>query len=196
MPGEITVLLHRWKDANPTDGVHDEELQAKLVPLVYDHLRQVARSYVSREHGNHDLNATGLVHEVFLRLVEVRGVDWQDRAHFYSFAARMMRHILVDEARRRATGKRSAPAPIPLGAGLAWIDAASAEMLDVHKAFEELSRSMREVATVVELRVFLGCTAEEASEILGISKATVDRQMRFARAWLYDRLRGSSLTNS
>ena len=190
MPGEITQLLHRWKD-DPSGA--DAGLQARLVPLIYDHLRQVARAYVSREYGKsrNEIDATGLVHELFLRLVEMKGVDWQDRGHFYSFAARLMRNILVDEARKRGAAKRGGPERVPLAADLAWVDAASPEMLDVHTAFEELTKSMPELAAAVELRVFLGCTAEEAADLLGIGKATVDRHMRFARAWLYDRLRGS-----
>jgi RNA polymerase sigma factor (TIGR02999 family) len=189
MPGEITELLQRWKQGST--ATEDEGLQAKLVPLIYDHLRQVARSYVAREFGGgrNEIEATGLVHELFLRLIELKSVDWQDRGHFYSFAARLMRNILVDEARRRAASKRGGQARVPLAADLAWVDAASEEMVDVHAAFEELCKAMPERAAAVELRVFLGCTSEEAAALLGLSKATVDRHMRFARAWLYERLR-------
>ena len=187
MPGDITVLLRQWSQ-NPDA---ESSVHAQLAPLVYDHLRQVARAYVSREYGANDLNATGLVHELFLRLVEVKGVDWQDRSHFFTFAARMMRNILVDEARRRSTQKRGSLERVPLAGDLAWVDAASEEMIDLHTAFEELSQSMPEVSTSVELRVLLGCTSEEAASVRGIGKATVDRHMRFARAWLYDRLRGT-----
>jgi RNA polymerase sigma factor (TIGR02999 family) len=192
MPGEITELLHRWKDGDA--DASDPDLQAKLVPLIYDHLRQVARGYVAREYGvgRNEIDATGLVHELFLRLVELKSVDWQDRGHFYSFAARLMRNILVDEARRRSASKRGGQARVPLAADLAWVDATSADMIDVHAAFEELSKAMPERAAAVELRVFLGCTSDEAASLLGLSKATVDRHMRFARAWLYDRLRGQT----
>ena len=92
MPGEITVLLQRW---SANEQQPDAEVQARLTPLVYDHLRQVARAFVAREYGSNDLNATGLVHELFLRLIEVKGVEWQDRVHFYTFAARMMRNTPV-----------------------------------------------------------------------------------------------------
>jgi len=159
---------------------------------VYDHLRNVARAYVAREHGSGDLNATGLVHELFLRLIELKGVDWEDRAHFYRFAARMMRNILVDEARKRTSAKRGSGERVPLAGELAWVDAASEEMIDVHEAFEELTRQVPEAANAVEIRIFLGCTSEETAEMLGVSKATVDRHMRFARTWLYDRLRGKA----
>jgi RNA polymerase sigma factor (TIGR02999 family) len=189
MPGDITVLLRQWSQ-NPDA---ESSVHAQLAPLVYDHLRQVARAYVSREYGANDLNATGLVHELFLRLVEIKGVDWQDRSHFFTFAARMMRNILVDEARRRSTQKRGALERVPLAGDLAWVDASSEEMIDLHTAFEELFQSMPDVSTSVELRVFLGCTSEEAASVLGIGKATVDRHMRFARAWLYDRLRGGKV---
>ncbi len=189
MPGDITVLLRQWSaNPEPDPAVHEQ-----LAPLVYDHLRNVARAYVAREYGSNDLNATGLVHELFLRLIEIKGVEWEDRSHFFTFAARMMRNILVDEARRRSALKRGiASERVPLAADLAWVDASSAEMLDVHTAFEELTRQMPEAASAVELRVFLGCTAEEAAGLLGVGKATVDRHMRFARAWLYDRLRGTA----
>ena len=195
MPGEITILLRRWKDANESDGANEAELQAKLVPLIYDHLRQVARAYVSREQGGgrrNEIDATGLVHELFLRLVEMRGVEWHDRGHFYAFSARLMRNILVDEARKRGTAKRGGLERIPLAGELAWVDASSEEMLDIHIAFEELALAMPERSAAVEMRVFLGCTSEETAALLSIGKATVDRHMRFARSWLYERLRKSS----
>jgi RNA polymerase sigma factor (TIGR02999 family) len=190
MPGEITVLLQRWKD---DPAASSADVQSKLVPLIYDHLRQVAHAYVSREFGGNrnEIEATGLVHELFLRLIEMKGVEWRDRGHFFAFAARLMRNILVDEARKRGAAKRGGHDRVPLAADLAWVDAAGEEMLDVHAAFEDLSKSMPEVAATVELRVFLGCTSGETASLMEISKATVDRQMRFARAWLYDRLRGS-----
>lgn len=194
MPGEITVLLQQWRE-NP-EGHSAAAAYAELTPLVYDHLRQVARAYVGREFGGNELNATGLVHELFLRLMEVKSVEWEDRVHFYAFSARMMRNILVDEARRRSAAKRAggpggAAERIPLAGDLGWVDATSEQMLDLEQALQELSREMPEAAAAVELRIFLGCTSEEAAGLLGISKATVDRHMRFARAWLFDRLQGN-----
>lgn len=186
MPGEITVLLQQWR-SNPDA---ESAVHAELAPLVYDHLRQVARSYVAREYGRNELNATGLVHELFLRLVEVKGVQWEDRTHFFTFAARMMRNILVDEARKRSAIKRSAEERVPLAGELAWVDATSEQMVDIELALQQLAAEVPEAASAVELRIFLGCTSEEAAKLLGISKATVDRHMRFARAWLYDRLQG------
>ncbi len=186
MPGEITVLLQQWR-SNPDA---ESAVHAELAPLVYDHLRQVARAYVAREYGRNELNATGLVHELFLRLVEVKGVQWEDRTHFFTFAARMMRNILVDEARKRSASKRSAEERVPLSGELAWVDAASEQMIDIELAMQQLAAEVPEAASAVELRIFLGCTSEEAAKLLGISKATVDRHMRFARAWLYDRLQG------
>jgi RNA polymerase sigma factor (TIGR02999 family) len=189
MPGEITELLQQWKA-----GTADQALQARLVPLVYDHLRQVARSYVAREYGGgrDEIGATGLVHELFLRLMEIKSVSLEDRGHFYAFSARMMRNILVDEARKRSASKRGGSERVPLGPDLAWVDASSAEMIDLNAAIEELLIAMPEHAAAVELRVFLGCTSEEAAALLGVGKATVDRHMRFARAWLYERLRGTA----
>lgn len=184
-PGEITQQLRLW--ASGEAGAIEQ-----LAPLVYDHLRRVASGYLQRERGGATLQATGLVNEVFLRLLQHERIELTGRAHFYAFAARMMRRILVDAARARQSSKRDAGARMPLSPELAWVDPRESEMLDFDRALEELAVQQESKARIVELRVFLGCTAVEAAEMLGISKATADREMRFALAWLYDRMHGGS----
>jgi len=179
--GDITTLLQRWSSGE-TGAVEE------LAPLVYDHLRSVAIGYLNREQGQLTLQATGLVHELFLRLLQHKKAEFQSRIHFYTFAARMMRRILVDAARARSTTKRTAGDRIPLSADLAWIDPREPAMVDLDDSLDALAGDYPENARIVELRVFLGCTANEAADLMGVSKATADRQMRFALAWLYDRM--------
>lgn len=180
--GEVTQLLRQW-----TSG--EAEAIENLAPLVYQHLHRIAQGYLSRERSGHTLQATGLVNEVFLRLMGEKRADWQDRGHFYSFAARMMRRILIDHARAVRSDKRGGAAQkIPLAAELAWIDAQGPEILDLDTALNDLEALDAKKARAVELRYFLGCTAEETAEIMNVSKATIDRELRFTRSWLIDRL--------
>jgi RNA polymerase sigma factor (TIGR02999 family) len=180
--GEVTLLLRQWTAGQP-------DALDSLAPIVYQHLHRIAQGYLSRERGGHTLQATGLVNEVFLRLLADRRADWQDRGHFYSFAARMMRRILIDHARAVRAGKRGGEAQkIPLAAELAWIDAQGPEILDLDTALNDLEAMDPKKARAVELRYFLGCTAEETAEIMEVSKATIDRELRFTRSWLVDRL--------
>lgn len=180
--GEVTQLLRQWTAGKP-DAIES------LAPLVYQHLHRIAQGYLSRERSGHTLQATGLVNEVFLRLLEDKRADWQDRGHFYSFAARMMRRILIDHARAVRSEKRGGEVQkIPLAAELAWVDAQGTEILDLDTALHDLEALDPKKARAVELRYFLGCTAEETAEILEVSKATIDRELRFTRSWLMDRL--------
>lgn len=182
-PDEVTLLLRRWEAGEA--GVVQE-----LAPLVYDHLRVVAASYLNRERAETSLQATGLVHELFVRLLRMESVSLESREHFFAFAARTMRRIMVDVARARGRRKRTNTVQgLPLSADLAWIDPRGPEMVDLDHALDRLDAKFPRKARVVELRIFLGCTAEEAADVLGISKPTVDREMRFALAWLYDELR-------
>lgn len=181
-PGDITLILRRWSEG-------DRAAVGDLAPLVYDHLRRVANSYLSRERSDHTLEATSLVNELFVRLLQQSRTRLADRGHFFAFAARAMRGILVDHARSRAAGKRGGGGPrVELSPDLAWIDPESPAMIDLDAALAEFENLDAARARVVELRVFLGCTAEEAAEVLGISKATADRYYSFAIAWLADRL--------
>ena len=185
-PDGVTELLRAW-------GRGDRDAGERLVPLVYQQLRRRAAAYLRQERPNHTLQATALVHEAYLRLVDQRQVAWQNRAQFYGVASQMMRRILVDHARRRKTDKRSgrwmrvslthAGAAAPdLGFDVLMLDT----LLDRLAAFDE--RKSR----VVELRYFGGLSLEETAHVLEVSQATIDREWRAARAWLHAELtRGS-----
>jgi RNA polymerase sigma factor (TIGR02999 family) len=182
--GEITVILRQWAAGDP--GAVEQ-----LAPLVYDHLRSVAAGYLNREQAGVTLQATALVHELFVRLLQQKKLDMNGRVHFYAFAARMMRRILVDAARARQSGRRSVTGWLPLSPELAWIDPRGPAMVDLDRALDELAASQPDKARAVELRIFLGFTSVQAAELMGISKATLDREIRFALAWLYDRVQPS-----
>ena len=180
--GEITLLLAKWKDGEPS--AFDE-----LMPLVYPHLRQVAAAYVRRERNPDVLQGTALVHELYLRLLNQKKASWEDRRHFYTFSARVMRLILIDHAREsQAQSRGGGHERVPLSDDLAWVNIGSAEMLDLNRALDELAALDPEKVQMVELRYFLGCTAEETAALMQVSKATVDRELRFVKSWLYRRI--------
>lgn len=188
--GDITLLLGQWRAG-------DAGAFERLAPAVYDHLHEVASGYLARERANHTLQATGLVHEVFLRLLQSQAVTYRDRTHFFTFAAKVMRRILVDYARRNKSQKRGKGVErVPLTDELAWVDVRSADMLALDAALDELAELDEQKVQIVELRYFLGATAEETAELLGLSKATVDRSIRFSITWLHHRLTQSGLTQS
>jgi len=186
--GDITILLEQWREGDA--GAFD-----RLAPAVYDHLHEVASRYISGERPGHTLQATGLVHELFLRLMQSKAVTYNDRTHFYTFAAKVMRRILVDYARRNKSQKRGDGAErVPLTDELAWVDVRSADMLTLDAALDELAELDELKVRILELRYFLGATGEEAAELLGVSKATVDRAVRFSVTWLHGRLTQAGLT--
>lgn len=179
-------MLDRW-----TRG--DQEAIEGLTPLVYSHLRKIALSYLRRERPDHTLDATGLVNELFLVLLNEKKAKFEDRAHFFVFAARAMRRILVNCSRNHRAAKRGAgETRLELSPELAWIDPEGPEMIDLDRALDEMELIEPRKARVVELRIFLGCTSTEAAGLMGISKPTLDRDFRFALAWLFDRLKGSA----
>lgn len=181
---QVTVLLEAWRAGD--DAARDE-----LLPLVYQHLQQLAHQHFGREHGPRTLQPTALVHEVYLRLVDAE-VDWRSRAHFFAVAGRLMRRLLVDESRRRARLKRGGERPLRLD-DLSQDPAAVHEpgLLELHDALERLARFDARKAEVLEARVFAGLTIRETSEVLEISTATVERELRLARAWLARELLGN-----
>ncbi len=180
--GEITLLLAKWRDGEPS--AFDE-----LMPLVYPHLREVAAAYVRRERNPDVLQATSLVHELYLRLLNQKKAAWEDRQHFYTFAAKVMRMILIDHARVNQTQMRGGGSVhVPLSDDLSWVDVGSAELLDLNRALDELGPIDSYKVQLVELRYFLGCTAEETAELMQVSKATVDRDLKFVKSWLYRRI--------
>ena len=180
--GEITLLLHKWKQGEP-------DALDRLMPLVYPHLRQVAAAYIRRERDPGLLQATALVNEVYLRLIGQEKAEWADRAHFYTFSAKIMRMILTDHARSDDAQKRGGGAEhVPLNDQIPWIKIGTESMIDLNRALEELEAIDPQKVQLVELRYFLGCTAEETAGIMQISKASVDREMKFVKSWLYRRM--------
>lgn len=180
--GDITVLLSKWGDGEPTAF-------EELMPLVYPHLRQVAAAYVRRERNPDVLQGTALVHELYIKLLSQKKAAWEDRRHFYTFSARAMRLILIDHAREtQAQMRGGGQERVPLSDDLAFVNIGSPEMLDLNRALEELAALDANKVQMVELRYFLGCTAEETASLMGVSKATVDRELRFIKSWLYKRI--------
>lgn len=178
---DVTALLQAW--GRGEQGAFDE-----LLPLVYGELRRQAARQLRSQPSGHTLQATALVHEVYLRLVDRPNAEWQGRAHFFGVAARAMRSILVDHARARRAAKRGGRAPaLTLGAADAVADGAPGSEVDVLALDEALTRlaelDLRQ-ARVVELRYFGGSSIEETAQVLGISHATVEREWRTARLWL------------
>ena len=180
--GDITQLLHEWKAGKP------EALQ-QLIPLVYPDLKRIASGYLRREQPGHTLQATGLVHELYLRLCHQREANWEDRSHFYTFAAKVMRRILTDHARASHAGKRGAGLPhLPLSDEIPWINLNGEDVLDLNRALDELESLDPRKVRLVELRYYLGCTLPESAALLSISTATAERDLTLARTWLYSKL--------
>jgi len=188
--GDITLLLTRWRDGE--DSVFEQ-----LMPLVYPHLRQVAAAYIRRERNPDMLQATALVHELYFKLLQQKKVDYQGRSHFYAFAAKVMRLILIDHARgNQAQMRGGGSIHVPLSDDLPWVDVGSDDLLELDRALNELNAIDPNKVRLVELRYFLGCTAEETATLVQSSKATVDRDMRFIKSWLYRRLHPDSVSTT
>ncbi len=181
--GDVTRLLQQWRDGEST--AFDA-----LVPLVYQQLHTIARGYMHRERHDHTLQPTALVNEVYLRLLNQRKVTWFDRVHFYVFAARMMRNILKDHARAHLAERRGGAGllKVPLSEELAWVGTSPDQMLDLNRALDKLEALDARKAQLVELRFFLALTMNEAADVLGVSVATAERDLKFARSWLHREL--------
>jgi RNA polymerase sigma factor (TIGR02999 family) len=177
--GEITQILSKLRSG-------ESEAFQSLVPLVYPHLRQIAAAYIRRERSPDVMQATCLVHELYLRLQAQKNTEWKDRAHFYTFSSKMMRLILIDHARANQAQRRGAQAEhIPLSGDLPWVSFGSPELIDLDNALDVLAEMDMTLVKTLELRYFLGCTVEETAEIMGVSVATVKRDIKFAKSWLY-----------
>jgi len=174
----ITHLLKEWSDG-------DERALDRLTPLVYSELRQQAARYLRRERRNHSLQTTALINEAYLRLIDARNVHWQNRAHFFAIAAKLMRRILVDYARRRDAEKRG-PSQIRLTLSdvVAVVNETDVDVLAIDEALDRLAVIDPQQARIVELRFFSGLSVEETAAALGISPKTVKRDWSVARAWL------------
>lgn len=178
----LTSLLVEWREG-------DEAALERLMPLVYDQLRSMAHRYVQRERDGHTLQTSALVNEAYLRLAGQK-VGWQNRAHFFAVSARVMRHILIDHARRRRYTKHGGDAQqIPIEEASAMTMERATELIALEEALEELARLDQRKSEVVELRYFGGLSLEETAEVLKISLMTVRRDWRAAKAWLYRRLK-------
>ncbi len=188
--GEVTLLLGRWRDGE-SSAFED------LMPLVYPHLHKVAAAYINREKNPGELQATTLVNELCLRLINQKKATWVDRAHFYTFAAKVMRMILTDHARSVYAQKRGSGAQhVPLNEQIPWIGIGSETLIDLNSALDELNSIDAHKVQLVELRYFLGCTSEETAAIMQTSKATVDRDLKFIRSWLYRRIYPDAIPNA
>jgi RNA polymerase sigma-70 factor (ECF subfamily) len=189
-PTDVTILLSELEKGN-------QEAASKLVPLVYDELRRIADHYMHLERQDHTLQATALVHEAYIKLVELPSRHFQNRTHFFAIAAKVMRHLLVDYARRRNAEKRSgAHKIVPLDdvfniSGLLVPTEEGTqpeELLRLDNALEKLAELDPRQVRIVELRFFGGMTVEETADIVGISPRQVKREWSFARAWLHGEL--------
>lgn len=178
----ITELLIAWTDGN-------RDALDRLAPIVYDDLRRLAAGYMQREPPGHPLQPTALVHEAYLRLIDQRQVQWRNRAHFFGVAAQMMRRILVDHARKRLADKRGGAVTI---VGLDEVSPASeshtVDVLALDQALDQLTGVDPRLCRVVELRYFAGLNIDETASALDVSTATVERDWKVAKAWLFQRL--------
>jgi RNA polymerase sigma-70 factor (ECF subfamily) len=174
----VTTLLVKWSDG-------DDSAMQELVPLVYDELRRLARGQMSREREDHVLQATALVNEAFLRLVNVHQIQWRNRTHFFAMAARLMRRILVEHARARAFRKRGGGAPhVTFDENLTSPRSTPHDLVALDDALKALAAVHERKARVVELRHFAGLSVDETAGVLDVSAETVMRDWKFAKNWL------------
>ena len=184
MPGirdqspDVTALLLAWRGG-------DDAALGRLVPLVHDELRKIARRCLRGEHAAHSLQATALVNEAYLRLVDASLVNWQNRVHFLAMSARLMRRVLVDAGRARGADKRGGDAVrVSLSEALGRSDDLGHDVVALHDALEQLEQVDARKGRLVELRFFAGLSVEEAAGVLEISPQTASRDWTFAKAWL------------
>lgn len=179
---DITQLLREL-----TDG--DERAPDVLMPLVYDELKKLASGYMRNERGDHTLQTTALVNEAYIRLVDWKNVDWQNRAHFFAVAAQMMRKILVDHARRHRSEKRGSGLPkVSLDDAVIVVADQNVDLYALDEALTQLEAMDERQCRIVELRFFGGLTIEETAEVMKLSTATIKNEWTMARTWLYTRL--------
>jgi RNA polymerase sigma factor (TIGR02999 family) len=176
----ITALLHEWSSGK-------KEVAEELLPLIYDELHRRAAAFMRRERQNHTLQPTALVHEAYLKLVDQRIDDWNDREHFFAIASQVMRRILVDHARSRQRHKRGgSKEDLPLEeALLAGAEEANVDLIALDEAMARLAKIDPQQERLVELRYFGGFSMEEAARAIGVSRATAARDWQVAKAWLH-----------
>ena len=166
----------------------DRSAAGQLLPLVYAELRALAQSYLEQERPGHTLQATALVHEAYLKLVGQSQAQWNDQAHFRAVAAQAMRRILIDHARTRKRVKRNAAAHLSLETCAVVTGEPEVDLLELDDVLNQLLRINAAAARVVELRYFGGLTIQESATVMGVSETTVEREWRYARAWIYRKL--------
>jgi RNA polymerase sigma-70 factor (ECF subfamily) len=180
----LTGLLLAWRQG-------DQHALDELMPLVYGEMRRLAQRHLRRERANHSLQPTALANEAYLRLVDVRKVDWRDRAHFFAMASRLMRRVLVDAARARLAGKRGGVATrVTFDEALAPPQQNGIDVIALDDALQTLSGVDARKARIVELRFFGGLTVQETAATLDVSTDTVTRDWNFAKSWLKRELTG------
>lgn len=185
MADDITIALDQW-------AAGDQSALDRIAHAVYPKLRDMAGAFFRGERPGHTWQATALVNELFLILASQRAHKYENRVHFYNACARLMRLALIDHARIAHAGKRGGGArPVALHPDLAWLDPESPAMLDLDAALNRLAEMDSEQAAMFETRYLLGCSVEETADLFQTSKSTVDRQVRMARAWLFQRLNGA-----
>jgi RNA polymerase sigma factor (TIGR02999 family) len=178
---EVSQLLIAW-------GEGDRAALERLVPIVYQELRRLASNYLRKERRGHTLQTTALVHEAYLKLINQKGIQWQNRAHFFGVAAQLMRQILVDYARRRARAKRGGHATrLSMNESLVISKEKALEYLVIDDALTTLAEFDPTKSRIVELKIFCGLTNEEIAEVEKVSLSTVEREWRKAKAWLHRR---------
>jgi RNA polymerase sigma factor (TIGR02999 family) len=178
LPGQVTELLQHWKQG-------DEKALADLLPLVYKELRRLAHYHLQSERSDHTLQSTALVHEACLRMMGGQPLDLNNREHFVAVASRLMRQILVDYARQRRASKRDGGCRIAVEYLDALAITGDAELIALDDALQELSRLDERQGRIVEMKFFGGLSAPEISRVMGLSRATVDRDWATARVWLH-----------
>ena len=180
---DVTQLLLDWSNGNA-------ESLDKLLPIVYQELRRLASHYIQQERPDHTLQATALVHEAYLKLIDTKDVRWQNRAHFFGVMAKVMRHILVDMARKRRADKRGGGQKLPLDEAINLPgEEEDVNLVALDEALDRLAEFDELQSQVVELRYFVGLTIEKTAEVLEISPATVKREWTAARAWLHQEIK-------
>jgi len=179
VPQEITQLLLSWSKG-------DDAALEQLIPLVYPELRRLARRYMARKSPEHTLQTSALINEAYLRLVDQQNVGWQNRAHFFAVVAQVMRHILIDHARKYRYGKRGAGAQhVPLDEVAVVSQERATQIVALDDALTSLAAIDPRKSQIVELRFFGGLSVEETAEVMKLSSVTVMREWRAVKAWLY-----------
>jgi RNA polymerase sigma-70 factor (ECF subfamily) len=190
---DLTGLLIEWR------ATGDRAALDRLTPLVYDEIRRIAHRYVQREREGHTLQTTALINEAYLRLVGSENIDWQNRAHFFAVTAQVMRHILIDHARRRRYVKHGGeaqhvPFDLAMSEAVQMSQPRAAELVALDEALDELAKIDPRKSRVVELRYFGGLSLEETADVLDVSVMTVRRDWRAAKAWLYKQVMSDEST--